>query len=260
MSALSRDALRAHLLNDWLDADGRPLGEYAAPGPYASVRDEARCPYPGSRHGMPMNRGALRQVMGCWEALRALLQSLSAPHTTVHGAWRVTTAATIGPLLLPRPTPTLFSALYKSCVGFHQCLTFLLLADDAVADTPLSGLAAPEDFLRWLEHEGWLVGQHQGCAGPAHLIQALYSDLCGDQSAEAPSGWDAIPGWEAGTAAAMRWQAEALQERIGAPGGPLSRSAAPWLSVVLLRPGLAPEDVSRLWPAALRSGRGRFPG
>ena len=54
----------------------------------------------------------------------------------------------------------------------------------------------------------------------------------------------------------MGWQAEALRERIADPTdeAPLAGSAAPWLSVALLRPAQRPEDVAWLWPRHVRGG------
>ena len=164
--ALSREAVRAHVLRDWLDADGRPLGEHASAIHYARCRDEVPCPYPGSRHGLPMERGALRQIREHWPFVLATVAGLSPAGATVHEAWRASAAALAAPFLLPRPTPSAYAALYKTCVGLHQCLTFLLLGGEEVADLPLAELhGGSAGFAAWLEGEGWLRGAGRSAPG-----------------------------------------------------------------------------------------------
>jgi len=256
VSALSRAAVRGHHINDWLDTDGRPLGEQAAPIQYAACRDEVTCPYSGSRRGQPMNRAALRQLQRHWRTIQQTIRDLSVPDATVHDAWRVSVAVTIAPLLLPRPTPARHAALYKSCIGFNQIFAFLLLGDASIADRPLGTLAGPDDFGTWLEREGWLHGDAQVCAGSMAQIGSLYDAFCGTESQPEARGWSAIPDWERATEQAMRWQAEALGALIADPTDPeLSSSPAPWLAVATTRLQQEPSDVARLWPALSGTGR-----
>ncbi len=242
-------AIRQHIISDWIDADGRPIGEQASPVAYAACRDEVTCPYPDRRRGLPMSRGGLRQIRAAWPEILAAIQHLSVPDATTHQAWRVTVAVTIAPLLLPRPTPSARSAAYKACIGFNQILAFLLLGAEGLADTPLRDLASPEELCEWLDREGWLVGHAQVCAGPMRMIAELFSALCGEGAQPDAPGWAEIPGLSAATEQAMVWQAEALAELIGDRCGPLSDSVAPWLVVAGLRAGQRPADVRRLFPA-----------
>ncbi|MEL6344299.1 MAG: hypothetical protein AAFV53_14365 [Myxococcota bacterium] len=242
-----------HTVNDRLDEDGRPLGEHASPDAYAvSPRDERPCPYRDERQGQVMNAAALRQVRVNWPTIRTTLCDWATPNATVRQAWMVTLAATMAPMMTPAgcPVPVAWSAMYKTCIGFHQLLTFLILAEAAAAETPLSALATPEEFQRWLSREGWLVGQTQVCAGPAAMIAAGFQALCGDGTGAgagsplprpAEEAVRQVAGWQALTlAAVLRAQAVGGHREDAVCSRLLKTSKAPWLSVVRLRPG---------WPA-----------
>ena len=67
---------------DWLDADGRPLGEIGS-AHYPASTATAPCPYAGVRKGNPMNLPALKQVRAHWETNLATLTNVAGEVTAL---------------------------------------------------------------------------------------------------------------------------------------------------------------------------------
>lgn len=175
-----------------LDEQGRPLGEKAAPSLYQAAGVEERpCPYPDRRAltQKPMNVAALRQVSQCWRELIATLEALAdavspdlapgAPLST-HQAWlTLLLAFSLAPLSAHEhlPVARLWSAMFKTSLGYTTILPSLLLSQPGVADAPLLDALSPDEFFALTDAQEWLIGQTQVCAGSATFIQQSYAAL-----------------------------------------------------------------------------------
>jgi hypothetical protein len=156
---------------DWLDAEGRPLGEIGSTH-YPAVTPTAPCPYAGVRKGNPMNLGALKQVRAHWETNLATLTSLRGD--TVADALRAVTIAVSAPLAFAvRPVPVVLAAVHKANLGYQQTLVSLLLDSPGLAAQPARELPDGSTLLAALEEGHWLQGTVQACAGaPADIALA----------------------------------------------------------------------------------------
>ncbi|MDP2308881.1 MAG: hypothetical protein Q8P18_22860 [Pseudomonadota bacterium] len=184
-------ALEAWLggLRDWVDADGRPLGERASPL-YPPDTRRVACPYAGSREGRPMNVTSLAQVRPHRERNLATLAAACGPSPTVarllQGCSALVALPVASRLASPdAPIPVEVAALYKTTIGFHQLLVSLLLDTEALAGTPAAELDGAEALLAALEAGGWLVGQVEVCAGAPADIAATWDVLTGRRPAPA---------------------------------------------------------------------------
>lgn len=262
------DGLLSFATADLLDIDGRPCGEIAS-AHYAQVAtDTVACPHAGSRKGRPMNASALRQVTAAWPAVLAGTAAWAGLQGTVHAAFRASIAAIAAPLVFHHrhagtAVPRAVSAMFKSHLGFSQVLCALLLADDGVADTPLTDLGDTEAFLAYLEDQQWLLGQAQVCAGSAAMIAAVFDALCGrggGSGAEPPAdllslgrGWIdmAVESLALQVAYVLALDAQAAHgaSLSGSPGEAWWRNPPmPWLRPVKLMPDRRPGHARRLYP------------
>ncbi|MEQ1565274.1 MAG: hypothetical protein ABMA64_06520 [Myxococcota bacterium] len=245
---------------DWLDVDGRPLGEVASARYDPAATRVVACPYPDRRRGLPMNASALGQVGPVWSAtlaaVRALAEALrAAAHReapTVHDAWLIALAGISGPLRTGEPVPVATSALYKTSLGLSQITTHLLLAGDGVADTPFAELGSGAAWFDALDQGGWLLGAAQVCAGTRAMFVELGDALAG----RAPlAGAPSAPGLDLDTArvAAGTVAGHAVEllhvdraRRAGKPFGAVS--LPPWLRSLRSIPDRDPAEMLRLFP------------
>ncbi len=248
---------------DLIDVDGRPIGELASRRYDAIVTEVVACPYHDARRGLPMNKTALRQLSSCWEEVLQAAAALSGPQATVHQAWWACIAGTTAPRIhaeaFGTPVPRVLSALYKGSLGFSQVLTALLLAEEGVADVPLSSLGDGEAFFELLDDGRWLVGQVQACSGPAPMIGQLLGAL-GDADGVAPPAVAALGDPRPWGDAAATWVGlqvaflGAAREELLRAAGPSDAVARyldvehPWLRAVLQVPDRRAEDARRLFP------------
>ncbi|MCP4872501.1 MAG: hypothetical protein GY898_27740 [Proteobacteria bacterium] len=263
---MSGDSVGALISSDavlhLLDVDGRPLGEAASPALYAAAGiDETACPFSGARHGLPMNRAALRQLRSVWSEVLDDLAALHGPDPTLYGAWRACFRATLRPVVqLDREgadarVSRVEAAAYKTALDFSQVLTFLLLSDDGLGARPLRSFGDGLDLVEQLDQGGWLVGQVQACAGPASSIAELFEVLA------AEPGPDDVeptrdPAVEHAIEVVIRLAGSVLEElehrRTGPPreGTDASRMLAEgrpsWIRAITAAPGRRAADVSRI--------------
>jgi hypothetical protein len=162
---------------DWLDVDGRPLGEIAS-RLYPSDTIEVVCPYSGARRGKPMNESARRQVVAHRDAGLATLAGALSDTATGADLLRVCTAMIVAPLHHERPTPAAVASAYKTNLGFQQTLLSLCLDTPEVATTPVRDLPDAATLLAALEAGNWLVGQRQACAGSPGDIALAWEIMC----------------------------------------------------------------------------------
>ncbi len=253
-------ALYDHEASEWLDADGRPLGEHAEPEAYAraGIREVA-CPYGDRRHGLPMNEAALEQVRSVWSGVLAHLRALS-DGPRVHDAWRASIGALAAPLhwrsVRPGPVPVELASLFRVGLGYSQVLTAMLLADEGLADASLAELGDGGDLIDFLDAGGWLVGKVQACAGPPAMIRAGWAALQGGGRPLDP-GLRSVRDEAVVTAGlcAVLIGAAAERDRAGTGDdgalGPRLRAAgrAPFLRAVAAGPGRTATHALRLFPA-----------
>jgi hypothetical protein len=252
---------------DLVDVDRRPCGELASARYDEGATEVVACPYHGVRSGLPMNRTALRQISSAWPALVGSARALVDPEEpTVYRAFRAAVAGTAAPLAFhaaspDQPIPRVLSAFFKASLGFSQVLSALLLADDGVADAALSDLGDGDAFLAYLEHERWLVGQLQVCAGPEPMIRQMFEAFAGisgeprlapefgDPATYADVAVEAI-GVQAAYLLMTRERTRAGEPPRGTDGERwLANTPQPWLRAIRMAPNRAPEHALRLFPA-----------
>jgi hypothetical protein len=255
---------------DLIDVDGRPCGEQASRH-FDTVNTQLiACPHPGARHGKPMNLSALQPLTQVWREVVGTVSALVGPGgthgVTVHGAYQAAIACTAAPLIFQiqhpdQAIPRTLSALFKAALGFSQTLSFLLLADDGVADAPLSELGDEAQFAAYLENQQWLVGQSQVCAGSPAMIGQLFAAFCGQSpggelAPEFPSGrvWiDAVValiGLQMTYLLMLNTRAAQGQSVQGASHANWqTQPHAPWLRTVAMQPGRTPAHAKRLFPS-----------
>ncbi len=181
-------------LNNIRDTEGRPLGEGRARTDIKAhtPMEMTRCPYKGSRSGMPMNRSALRQMTDRWPELLEALKSASlyiaqrhsqqhlqtfSPSETVYQQWvrvfEVSAALAVLPGALvyqtsvplgDREIPVRIAALFKIAVGVEG----LLYA--AVLNPPSEPISA-RLLCSMAEEQSRLHADGEACAGPLRYIE-----------------------------------------------------------------------------------------
>lgn len=238
-----------------LDVDGRPVAEVASPL-YSQVRtEEVACPYPDRRRGQLMNLSALRQLGPVWSDLLADTARAVGPTPTVAAAWRAVLRGLALTWSCPDPVPRLASVRFKTCLGYSQVLTALLLAQEGLAAAPFASLGSSDELFRLLDAGGWLLGDQQVCAGPGHRIAELADGLAG-RLAHPLDPLAAAQGAVAGERVALQLTLllRSLEaERQGRPlgldlvGRWRGASAPAWLRPALLRPDYRPDQVRRLF-------------
>lgn len=241
------------------------MGEIGSPLYDPDTTELRTCPYADARRGLPMNQTALRQLSSCWTEVCAAAGWLAGPTGTAHRAWWAALAGTAAPAAHARrhpgaPIPRVLSSLYKASLGFSQVLTATLLADDHVADTPLTQLGDAGAFFSVLDQGRWLVGAEQVCAGPAPMIQELYTVLAGQRAHSPPPELTALGDpaayadpWTAwvGVQVAFLGAVRQIIARGEAPADALERHLRPripCLRAALSVPGRRAEHARRLFP------------
>lgn len=182
------------------DTQGRPLGEQGAPELYTpDIRDERACPFQDARQdaGLPINAAALTQVRQHWrgslEGISALASAMWGEQETWsgHQTWVLNACHLVAPSLLhlsgDGPIPTHVAATYKTSLGFSTVLPSVLMAFPGASDACLQDQWEPDLFFAMLLKEGWLVGNHQVCAGSRAAIGTYFEHLTrAFPSAQAP--------------------------------------------------------------------------
>ncbi len=264
------DAWITQVHRDWLDVEGRPLGEAASPL-YPADTVEVICPYSGARRGKVMNETARLQVVAHRDAGLATLAAALPSDAVGADLLRVCTAMIVAPLQHPRPTPAAVSSAYKTNLGFQQILLSLALDTPAFAATPLGALPDAATLLAALDEGRWLVGQRQVCAGAPGDIAYAWEVMCRRREPPEATPFAISDGhWAIGATAltvALVLRTAALLaagDRTGLPGygtaapdvdrWPLGarlwqRPPAPWVIAALARRVRPPESVTQLFVA-----------
>jgi hypothetical protein len=181
------------------DADDRPLCEVRTPPEHLRPGDliHRACPYPGSRHGRPMNVAALAQMSSHWDdvvdTLALLRTRYAAPRPEAApellDVWRVSQFAASLPwfFLLRRdqPIPGFAAALAKATQGVGLWAQRILVERLAGGPAPAMTAAA---IAASAEATGLLVGEVEACAGSEAMIRRfLEALLTGHPRAEGPA-------------------------------------------------------------------------
>lgn len=153
--------LATDIVDRLVDEDGRYLGEHSVA---ASISEQVRCPYEGSRAGLPMNQSALRQLAARFKDSRAVF---GAAYDLVQAPLVRAEACFVLPLLVAQPVPGAISVASKAAKGLRPVLRALVVERALNADgTPLT----PEGVLEHAEITGAMVGNHEACAAPPAMI------------------------------------------------------------------------------------------
>jgi hypothetical protein len=181
------------------DADDRPLREVRTPPEHLRPGDliHRACPYPGSRHGRPMNVAALAQMSSHWDdvvdTLALLRTRYAAPRPEAApellDVWRVSQFAASLPwfFLLRRDQaiPGFAAALAKATQGVGLWAQRVLVERLAGGPAPAITAAA---IAASAEATGLLVGEVEACAGSEAMIRRfLEALLTGRPRAEGPA-------------------------------------------------------------------------
>jgi hypothetical protein len=185
-------------IHEFLDTEGRPIGEGRSEA-YANVETTFKsCPYPGSRHKheFPMNASALSSINPEWQKILLLLGELSQRYQ----AYKGTSVNTFYDLALVSGTgvflsdfmalrhrdpigsdefPVLLTGLYKVCLGFQQA-TFLAMMNDQFKDSESDRqLPDANGFYQHLEAHELLIGEGEVCGGSSVMIRRAYETMRG---------------------------------------------------------------------------------
>lgn len=181
------------------DADDRPLCEVRTPPEHLRPGDliHRACPYPGSRHGRPMNVAALAQMSSHWDDVVDALAVLRTRYAAARpeaapellDVWRVSQFAASLPwfFLLRRdqPIPGFAAALAKATQGVGLWAQRILVERLAGGPAPAMTAAA---IAASAEATGLLVGEVEACAGSEAMIRRfLEALLTGRPRAEGPA-------------------------------------------------------------------------
>lgn len=188
-------------IHEFLDQDGRPIGEGRSQV-YKNVKTEFKsCPYPGSRHNheFPMNASALASINPEWQQILLLLGELSQRYqafqgTSVDTFYDLALVSGTGVFLsdfmalrskdpvLSDDFPVLLSGLYKVCLGFQQA-TFLAMMNDQFKDSESDRqLPDASGFYQHLEAHELLTGEGEVCGGSSIMIRRAYETMRGKHS------------------------------------------------------------------------------
>ena len=172
------------------DVEGRPLREIRTPREYLRDGDieHRRCPYSGTREGLPINTGALRQTAAHWAAILDTLAGVRAAYVAVRGApacdvldlWRTSQLAAALPwwyVLRGEPLPADAAALAKAAqgIGILAQRLFAKVLVERWTPPPLT----PGVLLELAEATGTLVGREEACAGSAKMLVRCFEVLVG---------------------------------------------------------------------------------
>jgi hypothetical protein len=208
----ARDALEvldwvmSRHVHEYLDVDGRPVGEGRADA-FKLVQTEMQtCPYAGSRHrhARPMNVSALRQMLPAWDKILTMLSWLGSRHRARHRevatyddlSLVVSAGAFLADFLALRrhrplrsgEVPVLISGLYKVCLGF-QLATLLASMQVQSAGRGPGPLPDAAGFLDYLEAQGLLIGEAEVCSGSPAMIMQAYDAMTDRKAVE----WEDLP-------------------------------------------------------------------
>jgi hypothetical protein len=192
-------------LADWLDEEGRPLGEVkASPSVRAQVAmATARCPYAGSRsgHALPMNVSAERQIGNHWRDTLALLAAVRTAvvrdgedptdlelYQIAHAGellpryWRLTTTSQGASAVIP----VTLAAVYKVCAGLRFSLERRFL-EQVLGRGEVSARSSAETLYAYADERGHFIGHSQVCAGtPRQILDTLQVLKSGGASSPLP--------------------------------------------------------------------------
>jgi len=168
------------------DVEGRPIRESRTPPEFLRDGDlELKaCPYSGTRHGRPMNAGALRQTGAHWDEILDALGALRAAYGSggeLLDLWRIGQLASALPwqyILRGEVCPAYAAALAKAAQGVGIWAQRLIAR--AIAERwrppPLTAAA----ILELAEASGTLVGKAEVCAGSDRMLLAFFEVLTGE--------------------------------------------------------------------------------
>ncbi len=183
-------------VHEYLDTDGRPVGEGRSAA-YQTVETRFKtCTYPGSRfkHAHPMNMSALQSVTPHWQNLVTALGWLGQrcqayygkPVSTFYDLALVSgTGVFLTDYLALRPTqplaerevPVFLAGLYKIALGFQQATFLAMMNDRFKTDATEKTLPDAKGFYAWLEAEQLLIGEAEVCAGAEMMICKAYEAM-----------------------------------------------------------------------------------
>ncbi|HTR50591.1 MAG TPA: hypothetical protein VMJ10_07785 [Kofleriaceae bacterium] len=168
------------------DLEGRPIRESRTPPEFLRDGDlELKaCPYSGTRHGRPMNAGALRQTGAHWDEILDALGALRAAYGSggeLIDLWRIGQLASALPwhyILRGETCPAYASALAKAAQGVGIWAQRSIVRTIAEPWRPPTLTAAA--ILELAEASGTLVGNTEACAGSDRMLLAFFEVLTGE--------------------------------------------------------------------------------
>jgi hypothetical protein len=204
------DWLLQRHVHEYMDVDGRPIGEGRSQA-YAQVETKFKsCPYAGSRyhHAHPMNVSALQSILPEWQNSLSLLSWLSQRyrafyHKPVSTYYDLALISGMGVFLtdymalrqsqplVSHHIPVWMSGLYKVCLGFQQA-TFLAMMNDCFKSSDAEKtLPDGKGFYAYLEDQQLLIGEAEVCGGSEEMISRAYETMTGQYSS--PETRDHLP-------------------------------------------------------------------
>lgn len=204
------DWLLQRHVHEYLDVEGRPIGEGRSRA-YARVETKLKsCPYAGSRyhHAYPMNESALHCILPQWPNTLSLLSWLGQRYqafynTRVSTYYDLALISGTGVFLTdymalrrsqPLPShhiPVLLSALYKVCLGFQQAAFLAMVNEPFKGSDAEKALPDVKGFYAYLEDQNLLIGEAEVCGGSEEMIARAYETMKGHHSI--PETMDHLP-------------------------------------------------------------------
>ncbi len=202
ISAFSFSEIRA--VEDYLDVEGRPLGEHRARCPVSVAMELKVCPYRDSRrhHKQPMNTSALRHISTHWAEAMALICAFHARFEDRYGRLptgtadqlRLTSAIAAIPAWMKNRTttpvpsaevPAAVASLYKVAIGFRRLLRVLGSGELMTGAAEKTVALSVDDVYEFADLGGFLVGAEQVCAGTrTQISEAAEALLFGRSTVE----------------------------------------------------------------------------
>ncbi len=192
-------------VEDYKDADGRPIGEVrASPEARAGVATEyKRCPYSGSRHDheRPMNVSSLRQSTRDWPQIIGALDFVGTAYRRRHPAtppslaeyWRLATAMSLLPAyfmfrhdgpIADGHIPPFAGSINKMLGGIMSVCSKLTLAELSAGRTAADSVVTPGLILEAAEATGSLIGATEVCAGTPMMLETILRVISHGAAAE----------------------------------------------------------------------------
>jgi hypothetical protein len=189
--------LQRHV-HEYIDIDGRPVGEGRSET-YQQVETQFKvCPYSGTRyqHQYPMNVSALHSILPEWQHILLLLSWLGQRYrafnqTDISTHYDLARVSGTGVFLADylslrrvhplssKQVPILISGLYKVCLGFQHA-TFLSMMNEQFMTEKETSLPDAKGFYEWLERHQLLIGEDEVCGGSEVMISRAYEAMRGD--------------------------------------------------------------------------------